>query len=53
VKNKNKNTARKKNIGKIKEMLKKELIEFFQPEEWIWLHNEWGYNGDYEFIYFK
>ncbi len=25
---------------------------FFRPEEWIWLYREFGYNGDYEFIYF-
>lgn len=26
---------------------------FFNPEEWIWLFNEFGYRGDYEFIYFE
>ena len=26
---------------------------FFRPDEWIWLYNEWGYRGDYEFIYFE
>lgn len=26
---------------------------FFRPEEWIWLYNEFGYSGDYEFIYFE
>lgn len=26
---------------------------FFQPDEWIWLYNEYGYTGDYEFIYFQ
>jgi ubiquinone/menaquinone biosynthesis C-methylase UbiE len=26
---------------------------FFQPIEWIWLYKEWGYSGDYEFIYFE
>ena len=26
---------------------------FFRPEEWIWLFNESGYSGDYEFIYFE
>jgi SAM-dependent methyltransferase len=26
---------------------------FFRPQEWIWLFNEFGYTGDYEFIYFK
>ncbi len=25
---------------------------FFKPEEWVWLYNEFGYTGDYEFIYF-
>ncbi len=26
---------------------------FFSPEDWIWLFNEFGYSGDYEFIYFE
>lgn len=26
---------------------------FFSPEEWIWLFGEFGYRGDYEFIYFE
>ena len=26
---------------------------FFSPEEWIWLFKEFGYTGDYEFIYFE
>jgi len=26
---------------------------FFQPQEWIWLFKEFGYSGDYEFIYFE
>ena len=26
---------------------------FFSPQEWIWLFNFFGYNGDYEFIYFE
>lgn len=26
---------------------------FFTPEEWIWLLEEFGYTGDYEFIYFE
>ncbi len=26
---------------------------FFRPEEWIWLFKEFGYTGDYEFIYFE
>ena len=25
---------------------------FFSEEEWLWLYNEFGYTGDYEFIYF-
>lgn len=26
---------------------------FFTHNEWIWLFKEFGYNGDYEFIYFE
>jgi len=26
---------------------------FFKPQEWVWLFNEFGYSGDYEFIYFE
>ena len=26
---------------------------FFKPQEWIWLFNEFGYTGDYEFVYFE
>lgn len=26
---------------------------FFSSEEWVWLFNEFGYNGDYEFIFFE
>ena len=26
---------------------------FFRPDEWIWMYEEWGYKGDYEFIYFE
>jgi len=26
---------------------------FFRPQEWVWLFNEFGYSGDYEFIYFE
>lgn len=26
---------------------------FFNPEEWVWLFNEFGYTGDYEFIFFE
>lgn len=25
---------------------------FFQPDEWCWLYQQFGYSGDYEFIYF-
>ena len=26
---------------------------FLKPSEWIWLLKNFGYSGDYEFIYFK
>ncbi|MBR9691997.1 class I SAM-dependent methyltransferase [Candidatus Woesearchaeota archaeon] len=26
---------------------------FFSPEEWTWLFDEFGFSGDYEFIYFE
>tara|TARA_Y100000590_G_C15376428_1_gene884621 strand:- start:155 stop:820 length:666 start_codon:yes stop_codon:yes gene_type:complete len=26
---------------------------FFDNEEWPWIYNHFGYNGDYEFIYFE
>ncbi len=26
---------------------------FFRPEEWVWLFREFGYSGDFEFIYFE
>ncbi len=26
---------------------------FFTPQEWTWSFREWGYTGDYEFIYFE
>ena len=26
---------------------------FFDPSEWIWLYEHFGYTGDYEFIYFE
>jgi ubiquinone/menaquinone biosynthesis C-methylase UbiE len=26
---------------------------FFRPDEWTWMYEEWGYTGDYEFIYFE
>lgn len=25
---------------------------FFTPEEWMWLFDQFGYSGDYEFVYF-
>ena len=26
---------------------------YFMPEEWVWLYKQFGYTGDYEFIYFE
>ena len=26
---------------------------FFDKEEWIWLYKHFGYEGEYEFIYFE
>jgi ubiquinone/menaquinone biosynthesis C-methylase UbiE len=26
---------------------------FFRPDEWTWLYDQFGYTGDYEFIYFE
>ncbi len=26
---------------------------FFNDKEWVWLFNEFGYKGDYEFVYFE
>ncbi len=26
---------------------------FFEPGEWIWLYNHFGYTGDFEFIFFE
>lgn len=26
---------------------------FYTPDEWVWLFEEYGYSGDYEFIYFE
>jgi len=26
---------------------------FFTPEEWVWIYDEFGYTGDFEFIYFE
>jgi len=28
-------------------------MSFHTPEEWRWLYREWGYTGDYGFIYFE
>lgn len=28
-------------------------LSFFDKDEWIWLAKEFGYTGDYEFIYFE
>src|SRR5712692_4688113 len=28
-------------------------MSFHMPEEWAWLYREWGYTGDYGFIYFE
>lgn len=28
-------------------------MSFHTPEEWVFLYKEWGYNGDYGFIYFE
>jgi SAM-dependent methyltransferase len=28
-------------------------MSFYTPEEWIWLYREWGYTGDYGFIFFE
>ncbi len=27
--------------------------EFMRPDEWVWVFKEFGYSGDYEFIYFE
>ena len=29
-----------------------EVQELFDKDEWIWLYKNFGYTGDYEFIYF-
>ena len=26
---------------------------FFDSKEWEWIYEEYGYSGDYEFIYFE
>jgi SAM-dependent methyltransferase len=28
-------------------------MSFHTPEEWAWLYREWGYTGDYGFIFFE
>jgi SAM-dependent methyltransferase len=28
-------------------------MSFYTPEEWVWLYRQWGYSGDYGFIYFE
>jgi SAM-dependent methyltransferase len=28
-------------------------MSFYTPEEWAWLYREWGYTGDYGFIFFE
>ena len=28
-------------------------MSFYMPKEWVWLYREWGYSGDYGFIYFE
>jgi SAM-dependent methyltransferase len=28
-------------------------MSFYTPEEWAWLYREWGYTGDYGFIFFQ
>jgi SAM-dependent methyltransferase len=28
-------------------------MSFHSPEEWVFLYKEWGYTGDYGFIYFE
>lgn len=28
-------------------------MSFYTPESWSWLYQEWGYTGDYGFIYFE
>lgn len=27
--------------------------QFLSPKEWEFLFDEWGYNGDYEYLYYK
>jgi SAM-dependent methyltransferase len=28
-------------------------LSFYTPEEWVWLYRQWGYTGDYGFIFFE
>jgi SAM-dependent methyltransferase len=28
-------------------------MSFYMPEEWAWLYRQWGYTGDYGFIFFE
>jgi hypothetical protein len=28
-------------------------MSFHTPDEWAFLYREWGYTGDYGFIYFE
>ena len=28
-------------------------MSFYMPDEWAWLYRQWGYTGDYGFIYFE
>jgi len=28
-------------------------MSFYMPDEWAWLYREWGYTGDYGFIFFE
>jgi protein-L-isoaspartate(D-aspartate) O-methyltransferase len=28
-------------------------MSFYTPEEWAWLYRQWGYTGDYGFIFFE
>ena len=28
-------------------------MSFYTPEEWVWLYRQWGYTGDYGFIFFE
>lgn len=28
-------------------------MSFYMPDEWVWLYRQWGYTGDYGFIFFE